>query len=295
MLSTLDPTPHPTRWGVGSNAEPRPRFFLGSHQPGWLARPHLDGPDSTPVPLFISDRRLRRYRRLPRAITWWALDSGGFTELATHGSWQHGPTPVQYVQRIRRYRDEIGHLAFAAPQDWMCEPWILAKTGLSVAEHQRRTLTNYRQLRELAPDLPIIPVLQGWTVADYLHAADAYHQVGIDLSTAPLVGLGSVCRRQDSTQAGHILTALHQHGITRLHGFGFKILGLRRHRHLLASADSMAWSLAARREPPLPDCTGHLNCANCPRYAYRWYQHVTTTIRTAAPPVTQLELFGQAA
>jgi hypothetical protein len=40
--------------------------------------------------------------------------------------------------------------------------------------------------------------------------------------------------------------------------------------HRLASADSMAWSYAARREPRLPGRTGHPNCANCLRYAASW-------------------------
>jgi len=31
-----------------------------------------------------------------------------------------GPlTPEQYVAAVRRYRDEIGNLDWAAPQDWM--------------------------------------------------------------------------------------------------------------------------------------------------------------------------------
>src|SRR6266545_584236 len=91
---------------------PRPWFLLGTHHPGWLA--------TTGVPLFVSDRRLRGYRRLPRAAADWALDSGGFTELASHGSWEHGPTPEQCVARVRRYARDVGQLAWAAPQDWMC-------------------------------------------------------------------------------------------------------------------------------------------------------------------------------
>jgi hypothetical protein len=290
--STLDTAPRTatTARGAVSNAE-TVSFFLGTHQPGWLAKHTLDGPHSTPVPLFISDRRLRRYRRLPSAVTRWALDSGGFTELATRGSWDHGPTPAQYAARIRRYRDEIGQLAWAAPQDWMCEPWILAKTGLTVADHQRRTIDNLVQLRELAPDLPIIPVVQGRTPGDYVRCVDGYDRAGIDLTTAPLVGVGSVCRCQDTTEAGQIITALHARGVTRLHGFGFKILGLRRYARLLTSADSMAWSIAARRRPPLPDCTGHLNCANCPRYAYRWRQHVLAACAAARPVDVQPVLF----
>ncbi len=145
-----------------------PRFYLGTHQPGWLAR--------RPEPLFISDRRLRTYRRLPVAVGTWALDSGGFTELAAHGSWERGPTPAEYVARIRRYAAEVGGLLWAAPQDWMCEPWMTAKTGLTVAEHQRRTIDNFTQLRDLAPDLPIVPVVQGWTVADYLLRTNEDHE-----------------------------------------------------------------------------------------------------------------------
>jgi hypothetical protein len=291
--STLDTTPRATSArGAVSNAETTViTFFLGTHQPGWLTKTHPDGPGSAAVPLFISDRRLRGYQRLPRALAPWALDSGGFTELATHGTWDHGPTPARYAARIRRYRDEIGHLAWAAPQDWMCEPWILTKTSLSVADHQRRTVDNYLQLRDLAPDLPIIPVVQGWTTADYLRCADRYERAGVDLTTAPLVGVGSVCRRQDATEAGQIITALHAHGVTRLHGFGFKVLGLRRYARLLVSADSMAWSIAARRRAPLPECTGHRNCANCPRYAYRWRHTVLTACAAARPVAVQPALF----
>jgi hypothetical protein len=242
------------------------RFLLGTHQPGWLADPQR--PD-----LFVSDRRLRGYQRLPRASRPWACDSGGFTELQKYGQWTVGP--AEYVARLRRYRDEIGHLAWAAPQDWMCEPFILARTGGDVGEHQRRTVTNFLTLRDIAPDLPIIPVLQGFQVRDYLHCVVLYTRHGVDLAAEPLVGLGSVCRRQATTDTEQIITALRETGVTRLHGFGVKTLGLRRYGHLLASADSMAWSYAAR---PLPGCTTHRNCANCRRYAYPWHTAVTTAV-----------------
>ena len=242
------------------------------------------------MPLFISDRRLRTYRTLPRAAATWALDSGGFTELSRDWNWDHGPAPGQYAARIRRYHDEIGHLAWAAPQDWMREPAITAKTGLTVAEHQRRTIDSLVRLRDLDPGLPVIPVLQGWTVSDYLSCADAYQHAGIDQRAEPLVGLGSVCRRQATTGIELIITALHSCGITRLHGFGVKITGLTRCGPLLASADSLAWSYAARRQPPLPGCElRHINCANCTRYAARWYAHAAKQLRKHA--YTQPALF----
>lgn len=81
----------------------------------------------------------------------------------------------------------------------------------------------------------------------------------------------TVCRRQGTEVAGRILGALHSVGVTRLHGFGFKLTGLARYGSRLASADSLAWSYAARRRPPMAGCAGHRNCANCPRYAYHWH------------------------
>jgi hypothetical protein len=50
----------------------------------------------------------------------------------------------------------------------MTEQHVLARTGASPRTHHHRTVTSYLRLRDLAPDLPFIPVLQGRSVADYL-------------------------------------------------------------------------------------------------------------------------------
>lgn len=244
-------------------------FYLGTHEPSWLA--------TAGVPLFVSRRRLAPLRRLPRAIATWALDSGGFTELSMRGAW--AVRPRQYIDEVRRFRDEIGSLAWAAPQDWMCEPAVLAKTGLSVAEHQRRTVENLIDLRMLAPDLPFVPVLQGWTEGDYLDHVDAYALAGVELTDEPLVGLGTVCRRQSTIRAGLIASGLAADGIN-LHGFGFKRTGLRGSAGAaLVSADSLAWSLHARKSKPLPECV-HASCANCERFAKEWRAELLTQLET---------------
>ncbi len=256
------------------------RFFLGSHRPHWLAE--ID------IALFVSDRQLRRYKKLPRACGPWALDSGGFTELSAHGSWARGPTPADYAERVRRYAEEIGGLVFAAPQDWMCEPAILhggqfaamsfAGTGLTVREHQQRTVENFLELHDLAPDLPFIPVLQGWSTSDYLRCVALYADNGVDLAAEPTVGLGSVCRRQATHEAAEIIATVADAvpGI-RIHGFGIKTSGLGAYGSLLDSADSMAWSFRARRSPALPGCS-HRTCANCRRFAMRWRAHVLESL-----------------
>jgi hypothetical protein len=236
------------------------KFYLGSHHPSWL--------ETSDAPLFLSRRTLAGRRSLPRASASWALDSGGFTELLMHGAWTLSAR--DYAAEVRRFRDEIGRMDWASPQDWMCESVMLAKTGLTIAEHQRRTVANFLELRTLAPDLPIIPVLQGWTLGNYLDHVDAYARAGVDLVAEPLVGLGSVCRRQNTARASIIVRHLADDGL-RLHGFGFKKTGLLDAHQFLVSADSMAWSYHARREPPLPDCIGrHKSCSNCAAFALEW-------------------------
>jgi hypothetical protein len=240
-----------------------PTFYLGAHQPHWLG---LAG-----FPLFVSHRQLARRRSLRPASCRWALDSGGFTELSMHGRWV--TSPAAYAEAVAGYVERPGGLDFAAPQDWMCEPQMITRTGLSVREHQERTVANYLQLSSLAPGLPFIPVVQGWQLADYLHCLTLYESAGVNLAALPRVGLGSVCRRQSTAEIALIVDVLARRGL-RMHGFGVKTGGLHLYGRQLASADSMAWSYAARREPPLPGCTGHINCANCLIYATRWRTRV---------------------
>jgi hypothetical protein len=233
--------------------------YLGTHDPSWLGR--------FSVPLFVSRRRLEKRKKLPRALGPWALDSGGFSELSLFGAWQL--KPEAYVAEVRRYRDEVGRLKWAAIQDWMCEPFMLEKTGRTLEEHQRLTVDSYERLLDLAPDLPWAPVLQGWEGAAYFKCLEMYERRGFDLRKARIVGLGSVCRRQHTSEAEGFIRELTAYGL-KLHGFGFKVRGLAKVADALESSDSLAWSFDARRKPPLEGCVRHKNCANCPRYALRW-------------------------
>jgi len=237
-------------------------FYLGTHIPAHFAR--------SVVPLFVSRTRLERQKKWPRAQAPWSLDSGGFTEVALRGGWSLSPT--RYAQMARKYRDEIGSLRWAAPQDWMCEPVALKATGLSVVEHQRRTIENYLDLVSYAPDVPWIPVLQGWEKDDYRRHVEMYAAAGVSLADAPIVGVGTVCRRQSHKEAGEILHTIRAAGVSRLHGFGFKVLGIRAWGHLLTSADSLAWSFDARYAKKRLSTCKHkaATCQNCFDYALWW-------------------------
>ena len=253
-------------------------FYLGTHMPNWLSK--------VGVPLFVSHNRLKGRRTMPTACTRWALDSGGFTELSMHGRWRERSDT--YVAACRRYCDEIGLLDWCAPQDAMCEPWILERAkswlGGTVNAHQRWTVENFLTLREMAPDVPFIPVLQGWQLDDYLAHVAMYEAHGVDLRDESTVGVGSVCRREATAEIGAIVSTLAGIGL-RLHGFGVKGSGIRRYGSLLKSCDSMAWSYGGRRIKPCPH-TAVSSCANCLPHALEWRERATS----AALAPTQMQM-----
>lgn len=265
-------------------------FYLGTHLPSWLWNDELPAD----VRLFVSHRRLDGGSRGPRKSAYprgrhpWALDSGGFTELQKYGSWDR-VSPESYVDSVLRYHREIGGLEWAAPQDWMCEPVILhggifkgtvfVGTGLTIEEHQRRTVANFKELERFwyaksEDKSPFRPALQGFEEEDYQRCWDMYEAAGIDLMRYSVVGVGSVCRRQNTSEIGEIMGGLRRRNPDLpIHGFGVKIEGVELYGDDMATADSMAWSFDARfLKKPMPGCEGrgHKNCANCSRAAMAW-------------------------
>lgn len=213
------------------------RFFVGLHMPS-----HAGGFDRC----MISVNRLRnRVSTFPARE--WLMDCGGFTEVTQHGGYREAPSA--YAAHVNRWV-AVGQLLAAVSQDYMCEAFALAKTGLSIADHQRLTVERYDALRQCVTSRThLMPVLQGWTPADYVSHVRQYQD---RLTPGMWVGVGSVCKR--NVRVGDIeavLGAIHrERPDLRLHGFGLKSTALTsaRVRDLLYSADSMAWSWAARRE-----------------------------------------------
>jgi len=212
-------------------------FYVGLHQPSDAHRFER---------AFISVNRVRKRKKAIGAGAW-IMDSGAFTEISQHGEYRH--SVEEYAALILRWADDPALVA-AVAQDYMCEPFILAKTGLSVEEHQGRTIERYDALvKAVGGRVYIMPVLQGYTVADYLRHLEMY---GSRLGPGAYVGVGSVCKR--NTDVGVIARILATIKAARpdllLHGFGLKTTALSSPEviALLHSADSMAWSFAARKQ-----------------------------------------------
>lgn len=194
---------------------------------------------------FISAHRLAR-RRSPFPVKRWVMDSGAYRTIELHGGFPEGPEA--HAALIRRFAAN-GRLLAAVTQDFMCDPGSLARTGLSVAEHQRLTIERYDALLACDPGgIPIMPVLQGRAPEDYARHVRMY---GDRLAPRAWVGVGSLVGRSTSpaTIAAILRAILRERPDLRLHGFGLKltVLGDGAVRDLLFSADSMAWSFHARK------------------------------------------------
>lgn len=213
------------------------RFYCGLHQPG----------DASAFErAFISINRLRG-RRKPVPCADVVIDSGAFVELEKWGRYRH--SVAEYADELRRLHEHgVVRITAAVAQDYMCEPFMLAKTGLTVEEHQRLTIERYDALLAYGLPFPVLPVLQGYAPADYVRHVRQY---GDRLKPGMWVGVGSVCKRNSQPeQIVAVLWAIRAaRPDLRLHGFGVKLTALMHAgvRAMLYSADSMAWSFAARK------------------------------------------------
>lgn len=252
-----------------------PLFYVGLHQPSDATR--FDR-------ACISVNRLRG-RKKALGCRDVLVDSGAFTELALHGSYRDGVE--EYACELRRLHEAgVVQISAAVAQDYMCEPFMLAKTGLTIADHQRLTIERYDALRACGLPFPIMPVLQGFAPSDYVQHVVDY---GDRLTAGMWVGVGSVCKRNGSPdQVSAVLWAIKRsRPDLRLHGFGVKLTSLEHPgvRDLLYSADSMAWSFSARKQR---------RNGNCWTEAKRFSDRVTAAASQAFRP-WQLPLMRSAA
>ncbi len=307
------------RWGLHltpadtrpDHADParRMRYYTGVGHPYHLS--------DTPAPLFISIPTLTRYAAYRgQGQDWpcqsfgarWAGDSGAYAALMLNKDndahpWSMDPDTygslwVTYVEAISHEAPQYLGPDFIAVQDWPCEPGVRERTGMSVREHQELTLESYLYLSREFDFLPWLPILQGWTPAEYVDHFAMYERAGIDLR-GQRVGIGSVCRRGSQAGISAVLHALAPLGM-RMHGFGVSINGLRLAGHLLASSDSQAWSATARRERIRLDGCTHMSrpdrvtgerqetdCRNCFRYALAYREEVMQALRDGAADRTR--------
>lgn len=217
------------------------RFFVGLHHPS----------DAWRFDCCMISVAALRGRKSDFRVNDWIMDSGAFMELKQHGRYRDS-TEV-YASQINRW-SRCGNLLAAVTQDYMCEPFIREITGLTTRDHQMLTIQRYDSLKEKTP-VYVMPVLQGYWPEEYVQHIRWY---GARLSEGQWVGVGSVCKRNsDMLAIEQVLKGIKQERPDlKLHGFGVKLTALESSivRECLHSADSMAWSFAARKEGRNGNC-----------------------------------------
>lgn len=172
-----------------------------------------------------------------------ALDSAGFVAMLRYGSYPW--TVEQYVGLAASHP-----WAWWASMDYCCEPEI-APDRDEVRSRIARTVETLAECRAEAVRQgvrPPVPVLQGWRPDDYLRCAEV-------MGALPsLVGLGSVCRRQEDGPTGVVTIVRELDAVlpphVRCHLFGVKgpaAVRLKGHPRI-ASIDSAAWDREAAGE-----------------------------------------------
>lgn len=177
-----------------------------------------------------------------------ALDSAGFVAAVKY----HG-----YIWSMNQYLD------LAASHDWawyagmdFCVEKEIAGTQTDALFRIAETCRMYHELRQAARDRGMkdpMPIIQGWTVSQYLWCIDNFPLI----DWPDLIGVGSMCRRHIRGENGilAVIEALDKvlPPNTKLHCFGIKgpVMEIIGKHPRLASIDSLAWDFAARRDHPV--------------------------------------------
>ena len=205
-----------------------------------------------------------------------ALDSAGFVAMVRYRGYPWSTS--DYVRLAKSHP-----WAWWAAMDYCCEPEV-ARDRAEVRARIASTVRHHGECCACADDLGVaapLPVLQGWFPDDYERCVD---QLDVD---APLIGVGSVCRREPAAIEAIVnrLDAVLPSS-TRLHLFGVKgssVAALRGHRRV-ASVDSMAWDYEARRNR-----IGRFSVDWRASVMRRWYRRHVALLQGAAAGV-QMEL-----
>ena len=219
-----------------------------------------------------------------------ALDSAGFVAAVRYGDYPW--SVADYVELAAAYP-----WAWWASMDYCCEREVATDRPLRLLRMAATVALYYEcraeaRLRGLSDPMP---VLQGWTVSEYLQSMD-----WLALAEWPhLVGVGSVCRRSVHGVDGvlAIVEALDRAlppGV-QLHLFGVKseALAVLAHHPRIASTDSMAWDFAARRERPRQRTAAfRIHCME--RWMHQQDAQLTTRARGAGLQTTLSALFDSA-
>jgi hypothetical protein len=205
--------------------------------------------------------------------TSYVLDSGGYSAMNEYS----GAFPWSVQEYHEWLQDAYAERAFdwAAVMDLACEPAF--DDVMTVKERQDETLANTLEHFNKNPDYPLLPVLQGREIDQWIAFHDRLVDHGIDTS---YVGVGTLCRQSSSKQIAKIEQALRARtDVEAIHGFGVKISAFG-HGAVFESADSKAWAwetsfgnkyVQTNTDPPKFETVDYEDAAQAHRESFEAY------------------------
>jgi hypothetical protein len=172
------------------------------------------------------------------------LDSGGFSLLSQYPDYPF--TLNQYLE-LAYYIKDNNLLTLIATMDYPCEAEINRTQLHSNEERIQKTIDNTIKCYDVDSSLPWVPVIQGYTIDEYLACIDLYYEVGIE---SLYWAIGSICSRKGHyLQMRNIIVTIAKRLETecKLHAFGLGVKFLYDPQIFsnIYSSDSAAWNYRA--------------------------------------------------
>ena len=203
---------------------------------------------------MFNKKKLRLNRgMIPDSTKRLFLDSGGYSFFTRWGEY---PFSVEEYTTFANMVQDDYPLTEVAILDYPCEPNTNRSLLQSNKERIDKTIQNTLECIDYDPNLPWVPVIQGYTLQEYLYCLEEYEKHNLPYDDFDLWAIGSLCARKKVGGLRTIITNISQRVNMPIHTFGMTITFLRDPQIFFAihSSDSGAWSYNGRHYEKL----GHL-------------------------------------
>jgi len=180
------------------------------------------------------------------------LDSGGYSFFTRWGKY---PFSIEeYVIFAQSIQDEYP-LTEVAIMDFPCEPNTNRSILKSNKERIDNTVQNALSCIDYDPNLPWVPVIQGYTLNEYLYCLDLYKDAKMYHDDFHLWAIGTLCARKKLDGIRSMVVNITDKINAPVHTFGMNYRFLKDPQIFFSiySSDSGAWSYNGRAHEKLGD------------------------------------------
>lgn len=227
----------------------RPSLFFIGLNPRWQMYKFLPSGLNVMYSAFgFWDNKRKEWRKRAKfkncfGLKW--LDCGGFTALNHYDDYPF--SVVNYANLVARLKPN-----YYATMDYPCEPDISRLSLMTNKERIKNTIRNAVELKRWENQIKgeMIPVIQGYTLEEYLYCLDLYAENNL---IRDYMAVGSMCRRISNEQLAELIPGIYHKaqslGCNKLHFFGLKLSSqLIPFEDMIYSRDSAAIFMSATED-----------------------------------------------